>query len=715
MPIHATEHGWVLETQTTGYVLGVNAAGLVVHRYWGARLPYVEDYLPASQPSEWASFNAEPHLLPEEYPPYGGAKYIEPSLKATFADGVRDVVLRFERAEVREGDTPELLLHLHDAHYPLQVTLHYRVHTAYDLIERCVTLANDGDAPVTLERAWSAQWHLPPGDDYCLTHVTGRWFDEWHLRHTPLTHGITTLESRRLTTSHHHNPWFAVDRGTAGEDSGEVWFGVLAWSGNWKIAAEVTDFNSTRINIGLNDWDSAWRLQPGQPFTTPSSYAGYSTGGFGVASRRLHDFIRDTILPHGQTPHKVLYNSWEATFFDVDEASQAALAERAAQIGVELFVMDDGWFHGRNDDTASLGDWWPDEQKFPHGLAPLIERVNALGMDFGLWIEPEMVNPNSELYRAHPEWVIHFRTRERTLGRNQLILNLARPDVQEYLIDALARLLRENNIAFIKWDMNRNVAEPGWSDAPGDPRELWVRYVQGLYHVWGTLRERHPQVMWQSCSGGGGRADLGILRLADQIWISDNTEPTARLAMQQGFGHIFPANTMEAWVTDTGPEWMPLAFRFHVSMCGVLGVGGHLAKWSAAQCDEAARWISLYKEIRHIIQWGDQFRLRSAQAHAVSAVQYMRKDKAEGVVFAFRTHLPEPAYMPVLHLRGLDPQARYQVEGVDGVRSGLGWMHGGVQFALGDFESTVRRIRQVGSEDDSSDQQEHADGAHHDH
>jgi alpha-galactosidase len=212
--------------------------------------------------------------------------------------------------------------------------------------------------------------------------------------------------------------------------------------------------------------------------------------------------------------------------------------------------VDDGWFHGRNDDNAGLGDWWPDEKKFPQGLSPLIRKVNDLGMQFGLWIEPEMVNPDSDLYRAHPDWVIHFPTRPRSESRNQLILNLGKKEVRTYLFEVLDKLLRENDIRFIKWDMNRNVSEAGWSDAPGDPREIWVRYVEGLYQLWGDLRQKHPQVMWQSCSGGGGRADYGILRLADQIWVSDNTEACARLSIQHGFSQVFPAATMEAWVTD---------------------------------------------------------------------------------------------------------------------------------------------------------------------
>jgi alpha-galactosidase len=695
MPIYATEQGWVLETRHTGYALGLNSAGRLVNRYWGVRLPYPDDYPAAADLGPWASFNAPEQRAREEYPAYAGASYVDPCLKATFADGVRDAVLRLDAGEQDDVSQTELQIRLRDTYYPFFVTLHYRVHADYDLIERWATMTNAGDTPVTLERALSAQWHLPRGGDYRLTHVNGRWLDEMHLRREPLMPGIKVLESRRLTTSHHHNPWFAIDRGSADEDAGEVWFGVLAWSGNWRLSTEVTEFASTRVNIGINDWDFALRLEPRQSFTTPSSYAGYTTGGFGAASRRLHDFTRDLVVPHPAEPRKVLYNSWEATAFRVDAQSQLALAQRAAAIGVELFVMDDGWFHGRATDNAGLGDWWPDAQKFPAGLAPLIKGVNEQGMDFGLWVEPEMVNPDSDLYRAHPDWVISFPTRERTEMRNQLILNFARSDVQDYIIAQLDRLLSENKITFIKWDMNRNVSEPGWLDAAGDARELWVRYVQGLYLVWDTLRTRHPAVTWQSCSGGGGRADLGILRRADQIWVSDNTEATARLAIQDGFSHIFPPSTMEAWVTDAARDRVPLQFRFHVSMCGVLGIGAHILRWNEQESAEARRLIAQYKEIRPIVQFGDLYRLRSPQQHPFSAVQYVSKDRAEGVLFAFRTLIPDPVELPLLYLRGLDPTARYSVTGFEAPRSGQAWMHAGLHVSLNNFQSTLLRIRRI--------------------
>jgi alpha-galactosidase len=694
MPILTRENYWILETGQTAYAFGVNACGLLVHTYWGAQLPHAEDYPAAPDSEGYASWSGPGHLLPEEYPGHAGAKYTEPCLKTTFVDGVRDTVMQFVGAELIVSANPELRVTLRDACYPLTVVIGYRVHEQHNLIERWAEISNSGGAPVTLDRVWSALWHLPWGGQYRLSHMFGRWMEEWQIRREVLQPGVKVKDSRRITTSHSANPWFAIDRGRADETQGEIWFGVLAWSGNWKLAAEVTEYGATRVGIGVNDWDFAWQLNAGEIFTTPVSIAGYTTEGFGAASRTLHDYARSR-LPHGQTLHPVLYNSWEAVFFDVNETAQMAVAERAAQMGVELFVMDDGWFHGRVIDNAGLGDWWPDEVKFPNGLKPLIDRVNALGMDFGLWIEPEMVNPDSDLYRAHPDWVIHFPTRTRTELRSQLILNLGRTDVQEYLIALLDKLLTDHNIVFIKWDMNRNVSEPGWPDAPGDARELWVRYVQGVYRVWSMLAQRHPRVLWQSCSGGGGRVDYGMLRMVDQFWVSDNTEATARLGIQEGFSQLMPAITMEAQVTHMGRPLMSLPFRFHVSMMGVLGISDDLLKWSEADLTIGAEMIARYKEIRAIVQLGDQHRLLPAQGQDFTAVQYVSKDKTEGVFFAFRVHIPEPARLPPIYLRGLEPDARYAIDGFDGVRSGAAWMHTGLRLELSNGESTVRRIRRV--------------------
>ena len=678
---------WVLTTAHSAYAFGVNPQGFLVHSHWGPRLPRPADYPRPPAAREWASSDLPRNLLREEYPAHGGPSFVEPCLKVTFADGTRDLDLRFEAAHV-EDET--LQVTLQDAVYPLAVHLHYRAHPETDLIERWARVENRGAEPVTLERVFSAQWHLPVLQDYHLTHLHGRWIDEFRATREALTAGVKVLESRRLVTSHHHQPYFALDRAAPGLDAGELWFGTLAWSGNWRTAVEVTAAGHTRLSQGLNDWDFAWTLGAGEIFETPASLAGYTTAGENGAAQRLHAHVQG-LLPHAGQTRAVLYNSWEATLFDVDEASQAQLAETAAEIGVELFVVDDGWFHGRGLDNAGLGDWWPDEGKFPQGLTPLIERVRALGMDFGLWVEPEMVNPDSELYRAHPDWVIHFPSRPRTEARGQLILNLGREDVQDHLIEVLDRLLTENDISFIKWDMNRNVSEPGWPGAPREARELWVRYVQGLYRVWGTLRERHPAVIWQSCSSGGGRADYGILRYADQIWVSDNTSAPARLSIQEGYARLFPASTMEAWVTDADPT-LPLEFRFHVSMTGLLGVGGHLGRWSETDLEVAREQIKLYKDIREVVQFGTQYRLRGS-AEPYSALMFVSPDGGEGVLFAFRTHIARPGVLPPLYLRGLDPEALYEVEGEPEARSGAAWMHAGLQLDLRDFQSAVRRIR----------------------
>lgn len=696
MTITASQNAWILETRNTTYALGLDEAGLLVHRYWGERLA-LHDIPPPPPMRGWASFSNGAHHAPEEYPAYGGMSFNEPCVKATFADGTRTLDLRFVGAAVH-GD--ELRLTLRDAVYALTVTLVYRVYAAEDIVTRHVVLHNAGAAAITMERAFSAVWHLPHGDGYRLSHLAGRWYDEMNYQQETLTAGVKVLESRRLTSSHTHQPWFAVDRGDADETRGAVWFGALAWSGNWKLTAEVTDYQTTRIGIGLNDWDWAWQLAPGETFTTPVALAGYTSDGMGAASRLLHRWARAHVVPRADEPRRVLYNSWEATFFSVNETQQMALATRAAAIGVELFVMDDGWFKGRVDDKAGLGDWTPDSVKFPRGLAPLIAHVEGLGMRFGLWIEPEMVNPNSDLYRAHPDWVLHFPPRPRSTGRHQLILNLARPDVQDHLIGVFDKLLSENRIGFIKWDMNRAPSEPGWPDAPREPREVWTRYVYGVYRVWDTLRARHRDVIWQTCSGGGGRTDYGILARAEQAWISDNTHADARLRIQDGCSRVYPAITMEAWVTDASEDRFPLAFRFHVSMCGALGIGANLLRWGESEMGAAAALIAQYKAVRPIIHLGECYRLDVAAAEGQYGMQYVSGDESESVVFLFRLHGAERIPPLRVRLMGLTPDRLYTLTNTTtgaalGPHTGAYWMRVGVEVALPAIGSAMLRLRVV--------------------
>ena len=693
MIILQENNSWIIEMAGSAYCFGVTEAGQVVHSYWGERLPYAEDYPKLVEVKDADSFNMAENQRREEYPAVEGSRYFEPGIILQFSDGVRDLHLRFAGSEI-DQENEHIQIRMIDPQYPICVNLHYQGHSKYDLLERWVEVENNGDKAIELSRVFSAVWQVPQLDDYWMSFYTGKWSDELQHHHERISGGKKVLDGRRITTGHDGNPWFGFDDGTASEEAGRVWFATLEWSGNWKTIAELTQNGFLQILSGINDWDFVWQLGAGERFETPCSIAGFSAGGFGSASRSMHDFIRAEKLPHGRMTRKVLYNSWEATTFDVDVDSQIELAKIAAEMGVELFVLDDGWFHRRNGDNAGLGDWWPDEEKFPDGLKPLIEAVNDLGMEFGLWIEPEMVNPDSDLFREHPEWVIQFNSRSMNTARGQCILNMGRQDVQDYLIRMLDDLLSSHNVGFVKWDMNRNPSEPGWDEAPGDPREIWVRYVFGLYRVWGELGRRHPEIVFQSCSGGGGRINMGVLAFADQFWVSDNTEATARLKIQEGFAQMFPAATMECWVTDQNESLIPLAFRFHASMCGVLGVGGNIGKWDVDQRNEAREWIAVYKEYRHIIHWGDRYVLRSALAGAMSAVLYIDKQKDNAVLFAFRTYQVEPTMLRQVYLCGLDAERRYEIAGQ--VMSGAAWEKRGIKILLENFESRMVIVKAVG-------------------
>ncbi len=694
---------WILETKRTAYVLGLNRLGILQHMYWGPKLGLDTDYGQPNDDGYWP-FERARGISQEEFSGWGNINYNEPGLKATFADGVRAVELQHEAATIAEEEgLPCLTVSLHDSHYPLRVHLHYRLVLAYDLIERHATIENPGEQPIDLEQVASAIWYFPPRDGYRLRTLVGKWGAETQLQEIYLPVGKFILESRRGHTSHQANPWFGLDPdGAASETSGEVWFGALAYSGNWKFVVERNDFGQIVLTGGVNDFDFRWRLEAGETFTTPVFVAGYTSGGYGEASRLMHGYQIDHVLPRAfaREVRPVLYNSWYVTHFDVDMENQLEAARKAAALGIELFVVDDGWFRGRKDARAGLGDWSVDPDKFPKGLTPLIEAVNQLGMDFGLWVEPEMVNPDSDLYRAYPDWVYHFPNRRRSEQRNQLVLNLARADVQAYLFDALDALLTEYNIKFIKWDMNRPFSEPGWPDAPpGRDREIWVRHTYAVYALIDRLRERHPEVLFESCSGGGGRVDLGILARTDQVWTSDNTDPYDYLFMAEGHSMAYAPKTRMMWVTDSADmneRLPPLSFRFHAAMTGALGVGANLLTWDDAQMEEAHRLIAQYKAIRETVQHGHLYRLRSPREHNLSALQYVHPSGREAVVFVFLHSSRFGPMRTLLRLQGLMPGARYRIEGEEHEVSGAALMGRGVPIRLrGDYVSKLIRIEQL--------------------
>jgi alpha-galactosidase len=694
---------WILETRKTAYAFAWNRQQRLENVYWGAKLAYPTDYLPkplAFDPLGNWNFARNTH---EEFPVWGDYKFNEPCLKVRYSDGVRAGLLDYVSAAITGSENvATLTVHLQDQHYPLQVRLIYDVFADHDLIVRRAEVENVGGEPIEIEQILSAAWHLPQRDAYQLTSISGKWGGEFQIQRVDLPRGKQLLERRRGSTGFDSNPFFALAESGAGESNGEVWFGALAFSGNYKLIIERDAFEHVYVTGGIHDFDFRWCLQAGETFETPVFIGGFTNGGYGAASRLLHAYEIEHVVPRttAHQPRPIVYNSWYVTEFDVSFENQEKAAELAAKMGVELFVMDDGWFGQRNNDRAGLGDWYVNREKFPNGLEPLIHRVNELGMEFGIWVEPEMVNPDSDLYRAHPEWVYHFANRSLSLGRNQLVLNVSRPDVQQFILGFMDDLLANNNIRFIKWDMNRHFSEPGWADAPqGRDRELWVRHTRGVYEIFRQLREKHPHVLFESCSGGGGRIDLGIMHYAEQFWMTDNTDPYDDLFIQEGFTLAHAPLTRMMWVTDTNGingRSYSLDFRFHLAMMGVLGVGADLTKWSQADLDKAAEFIALYKDIRETMQFGAFYRLRSPRESALCAFQFIHPSGREAVVTVFLSQSQFGYCSATLRLEGLEPDARYQVEGWDEPWSGQALMQRGLPIALkGAFVSKLIRLARV--------------------
>ncbi|MEU3788251.1 alpha-galactosidase [Streptomyces fructofermentans] len=683
---------WLLSGPASSYALRLGEDDELLHLHWGPRIARADAEALAARPgpSYWP-FEA-PVDGHEEYPVEGGARFARPALSVRTEER-RGTEWRFEGHET-DGD--ELRLRFRDS--GLGITLHYRMRAGTDVVERWVTLANEGPALEVL-RADSATWTLPHRDGWRLSQLHGRWAAESRLVRSDLTYGEKVIGSRRGHTGHQHLPWVALDeQGTATEERGEVYGCALAWSGSWRISVAQLPDARVQITGGAGYDDSGLvRLEPGESFVTPVFAGLWSDGGFGGASRAWHAYQRMYVIPDAGLDRPVLYNSWEATEFDISEEQQLALARRAADMGVELFVVDDGWFGARTSDRAGLGDWTPNPERFPGGLRPLADEVRGLGMRFGIWVEPEMVNPDSELYRAHPDWVQSQVGRKRTELRNQLVLNLAREDVQEYLWEQLDTLLSSAPIDYVKWDFNRCFTDAGW---PGEayPQRLWVDHVRAVYALFDRLRAAHPGVAFESCSGGGGRIDLGIMARTDQVWTSDNTDPLDRLAIQHGFTQVHPARAMAAWVTDSPNVQLngrvsSLRFRFVSAMAGVLGVGGDLTRWTDEELAEARTWVELYKDIRPVVQGGDLYRLRAPEG-GLGAVQYVRGGEVVVLAWLQAQSYGEP--LAPLRLRGLDADAVYECRETGEVHRGSVLLHHGMPTGLkGDLDAAVLRLRRI--------------------
>lgn len=601
----------------------------------------------------------------EFYPPYGDGFILEPALQVTHADGNTSADLQYVKHSIQSLDTNVALtrIELKDPAYPFFVTLCFKTYRHEDLIEQWAEIRHEESGPVVLYR-FASSAPMFKAKEYWLTQFQGDYQREATLAEEKLGPGLKVLDSKiGVRASRYRIPSFILSLdGPAREDSGEVLGGSLAWSGSFALAFDLDWDNRLRALCGINPFGSQYHLNPGQTFTTPAMLWSWSNHGKGQISRNFHRWARRYGIRDGERPRPVLLNNWEATGFKFDEETLVSLFDGAKELGADTFLLDDGWFgnrHPRNDDHAGLGDWQVNTNKLPRGLGYLASEANKRGVNFGIWIEPEMVNPASDLFEQHPDWVIRQPHRELELSRNQLDLDLSRPEVREFAWQVVDQTLGTPRVGYVKWDANRYITQPGSPYLPPDEQsDLLIDYNRALYDVMARMARKYPQVTAMACSGGGGRVDYGALRDFHSFWPSDNTDPRSRVFIQWGFSHFFPAGSIAAHVTRMGHR--PLKFTLDVAMSGALGLDLDVRKLAPAERETIAAAVALYKQqVREVVEQGDLYRLESPYERPRAALDYVSPDRAKAVIFVYQLKdgSPEP-----IKLSGLDPQLPYRVQ-----------------------------------------------------
>ncbi|HEY5560495.1 MAG TPA: alpha-galactosidase [Clostridiaceae bacterium] len=711
-----------IKSLNTSYIIQVYKTGHVVNLFWGKKIKSLSfDSKPITSQS---NFDAEDASLPidnifQEYPGYGNGDFRSPSYQVLQANGSILTDLRYVSYRLIKGkpgliDLPAtyvendeeaetLELTLFDEVTALEVILSYTVFEALDVITRSTKIINKGNHELTLLRALSMSVDFD-NDNYDMLQLSGAWGREKHVYKRALVPGFQSVESKRGISSHQHNPFIALMSKDATEVHGEVYGFNLVYSGNFLAQVEVDQLNTTRVSLGINPFNFTWLLKAGESFQTPEVVMVYSAEGLGEMSRTYHRLYR-TRLCRGIYRDKVrpiLVNNWEATYFNFNAEKIESIAREAKELGIELFVLDDGWFGKRDSDNSSLGDWVVDKNKLPNGLEDLVKRTNDIGLKFGLWFEPEMVSPNSDLYRAHPDWCIHVPDRTPAQGRyqrTQLVLDLSRKEVCDEIIKMVSNILKSAPISYVKWDMNRAISDMGSPSLPAErQRELAHRYVLGLYRVMETITSSFPEVLFESCSSGGGRFDPGILYYMPQTWTSDDTDAIERLKIQYGTSIVYPTCSMGAHVSsapnhqlgrDTGLE-----IRGNVAMSGNFGYEMDLTKFTVEEKQLAKKQIEQYKEIRHIVQFGDFYRLLSPFEGNETAWLLVTTDKKEAFAAYFKVLAEPNTISRRIKFQGLNPDFTYKVQGLDMIVGGDELMNIGIDIGKlsGDFQSITWRL-----------------------
>ena len=717
---------FILNSNKTSYILKVLDSGHLAHLYWGRRLRSTNlDYVIRSR--NWGSFlantdNKENFMLesiPQEYPGYGATDLRSPALQLQFSDGTSATDFRYVSHKIYEGknklenlpatytenndEATTLEIVLKDTLKPVEIVLTYSVFKDFDAITRNVKVRNVGYEDVKILRVLSANVDFND-DDFDMIQLSGSWARERHFIRQPLRSGSQSIESRRGASSHAQNPFIALARKDTTEIKGDIYGFSFVYSGNFLANVEVDMFYNSRVQIGINPFDFSWLLKENEEFQSPESVLVYSPNGMTGMSHIYHNLYGKRLArgEHRDKIRPILINNWEATYFDFNETSIKNIAKEASNLGMELFVLDDGWFGKRNNDDCSLGDWFVNEEKIKGGLGKLSKEINDMGLQFGLWFEPEMVCPVSELYEKHPDWCIHIPGRIRSEARMQLILDLSRDDVCDYIIETLSKVLSSASISYVKLDMNRNMTEIGSAKLqPERQRELPHRYMLGLYRIMEELTTAFPHILFESCSGGGGRFDPGMLYYMPQTWTSDNTDAIERLKIQYGTSLVYPNVSMGCHVSAIPNHQVhrmtPLNTRGVVAMSGNFGYELDITKLSDEEKEMIKEQIKNYKEIRETIQFGDYYRLSSPFEDNDVAWMFVSKDKKEVVVsFVRQSALPHPKFES-LKLVGLEEDASYEVVGENKVFGGDELMYVGLNVPqlVGDYDAKMWVLRKI--------------------
>ncbi|MBQ7850736.1 MAG: alpha-galactosidase [Clostridia bacterium] len=674
-----------LRNDHVSYVIGLLEGGVPAHLYFGKRvaglnpaaiLRHYDLPVDGSFSMQGCSLDHVPH----EYPAFGLGDLREGAVSVRQKDGTRSVDLRVVDAEVVDGkpglpglpatfgdNAKTLLLHMKDELIGLEVTLSYTLFDDVAGVMRSVSFRNASDAELVIERAYSLCLELPDSR-YDLITLSGAWSREREMIRRPLNMGEQGVSSLKGATSLHNSNMLFLARPETTEAQGEAIGAALVYSGNFTAQVHVDSHRYSRVFLGLNDVDFQWTMKPGETFVTPEAVTVYSDKGLDGMSAQFHRVCAEHLVrgKYAKAPRPILLNNWEATYFGFNEEKLLKIARTAADVGVELFVLDDGWFGKRDDDTTSLGDWFVDTAKLPDGMKHLSDQVHAMGLKFGLWFEPEMISPVSKLYEAHPDWAIHIDGRTPIQQRSQLTLDLSREDVQDFVYEAVTKHLREDGIDYVKWDMNRNFSNIGSAKLPADQqKELPHRYMLGLYRVLERLVNDFPEVLFESCSSGGGRFDMGMLHYMPQTWTSDNTDALCRCQIQYSTSLVFPPFAMGSHVSavpnhQTG-RITPIETRGNVAMSGCFGYELDLNTLSADELEKVRQQIARIKSVRNTLLYGNFHRLLSPYEGNDTAWITVSKDQNEAVFMYTRALSKSFTYPPLVQLRGLAADKVYTV------------------------------------------------------